>query len=116
MRRVAWTRLIALALAVIILGRALWRGGLEFTPAQAAIALEVGAAVLLVRRYSRGVGVMVGAGAMGVEAMAAMLDGEFQKTLLPAMLGIALLTLGKQIDRDRWRSLAPASILRGAGR
>lgn len=107
-RRVAWTRLTALALSTCLVVHATIRALSRVWLGEAAAALEVAAAVLMARHGTRSIGVIVGAAILSLSVMAALLAGEFSATLEPLLLVNALLALGRRLDRERnGRSPAP---------
>jgi hypothetical protein len=114
-KRIAWSRLTALALGGVIVGRAMWRGGDQFTIDQVAIAIEVAAAALMASHRTRAAGVVIGAGVLCLEAMSAMLDAAFDRALWPAIIAMALLSLGKRLDDDRHR-IRPSHVGTGGAR
>src|SRR3546814_925107 len=97
----AWTRLSALGLAATMIVHA----GPRFTVSsgidQIAAAVEVSAAILLVRKRTRGLGVMIGAAVSSLAVAETILTAQFQRTLLPMSLVATLLVLGRRIDRER---------------
>lgn len=101
MRRVAWTRLWALALAIGLVAHAVVRAAAHAWLGEATITLETVGAMLLVRSRTRPVGVMVGAAAAALAACVALLSADVEASLAPTLLLGALLLLGRRMDRER---------------
>lgn len=102
MRRVAWTRLWALALAGGLIIQAVARATAMLGFDEILIIMQLVSAILLTRRHTRSTGVLVGAGVTSIAVLFTVLNGEFEKALVPVLLIGGLLLLGKQLDRHRY--------------
>lgn len=101
MRRIAWTRLWALALAAGLLVHAMLRAAAHAWLGEVVVIMETAGALLLIRSRTRAIGVMIGAGAAAVATGIALLSAELDAVLAPTLLLAALLLLGRRMDQDR---------------
>ena len=100
-RRIAWTRLAALAIAAcLLLNAALWTLSRAWLGGAVAV-VEALAAILLVRERTRAFGVAVGAAASAMTALASMFGDDMAGLIVPLCLLGALIALARRLDRAR---------------
>lgn len=107
-RRIAWTRLIALALAAAMVVQAALHAASATVLGLFVGAMQGAAALLLSQRRTRSAGVFVGVTAVALAIGIALLNESVGAAVAPTLVGIGLLILAGLIDREHRSGMANA--------
>lgn len=107
-RRVAWTRLVALALAAALVVQAALHAAAATVLGLSVGAMQAAGALFLLQKRTRSIGVLVGVAAVALAIGVDLLDGSIGAAGAPTLVAFGLLILAGLIDREHRSGIAHA--------